>query len=357
MKKHQLYIQVYGRVQGVYFRVSTQKEAHKLGVTGWVQNHSDGHVEILAQGGRDALQQLAAWCFDGSTLSKVERVVVEWQAVIQEHTDFMVNRSGKHFLEDQYNALKNHFVSKKESIPQHVVIIPDGNRRWAQEHKLNVWKGHEKGKELAQDLLRYLRKRGVGYVTMWGFSTENWKRPQVEVTFLMDLFEQLLDEFLQKVDNEKFRFIHFGRKDRLPESMLTKINELEEQTNNYTDFNVGLALDYGGRDEILRAINTLLESSYSEHSSCHPERRPKVGAQGSQVLTEQDFSQLLDTRDFPDPDLIIRTSGEQRLSGIMPWQSVYAEVNFYHKNFPELTIEDLRLILAEYAQRKRRFGK
>lgn len=224
----------------------------------------------------------------------------------------------------------------------HLAIIPDGNRRWARlKGFANVWKGHEKAVENFRTLTEWCRKDPrVSVLTVWCFSTENWKRDAKEVKALMDMLEEYLrkerDEFLQ----EKTRFVHSGRRDRIPPSLKTLIEETEQMTKDQTGFTLHLAVDYGGKDEILRAMQKMME-----------QERPFPAA-----ITEEDLRQHLDHPEIPDIDVILRSSGEQRTSNFFLWQSTYAEWIFSPKFFPDIGTADLDEALKEYEGRKRRFG-
>jgi len=231
-------------------------------------------------------------------------------------------------------------------IPNHIAIIPDGNRRWAREHKFPTFEGHRRGFDVGIKIGRKIRSLGVNTTTFWAFSTENWNRATEEINYLMKLYEAFVDKNLKEALKEKIRIIHLGRKDRIPKSLLRKITNSEEKTKSFTKYFLNVALDYGGRDEIIRAIKKVQSSSRSN--------RDKV-----QSLTEGNFSKFLDTKEqpYPNPDLIIRTSGEQRTSGLMIWQAAYAEYVFLNKHFPDLKDEDIDYAVQEYSRRQRRFGK
>lgn len=225
-------------------------------------------------------------------------------------------------------------------IPQHIAIIPDGNRRWAKERGLKPMEGHRKGTEQLRDLLEYGKSVGVKYMTLWGFSTENWERTEEEVGFLMKLGALLLKKEAKYFHKNKIRFVHFGRKDRLPQSVMKEIKGLEEETKDYNELQVALAADYGGQDEIIRAVKKLCEDNIKVED-----------------ITPDLFESKLDTYGTPPPDLIIRTSGEKRLFGYLPWQSVYAELYFTDVYFPDFGVEELKLALEDFSARSRRYGK
>lgn len=225
-------------------------------------------------------------------------------------------------------------------LPNHIAIIPDGNRRWAKEHKLPTLEGHRLGFDLAIKLSKYIRKKGISTLTLWAFSTENWTRKKTEVSYLMRLYSIMIDKYLNDALSDNIRITHLGRKDRLPSSLLKKIQTIEEKTRHFKDYYLNIALDYGGQDEVVRAINKLIPNN-------------------QKLITENNFSDFLDTKDqkYPNVDLLIRTSGEIRTSGFMIWQAAYAEYYFTDKYFPDLSESDIDQALSEYARRQRRFGK
>jgi len=227
-----------------------------------------------------------------------------------------------------------------QKIPRHVSIIPDGNRRWAREKGLVESMGHIKSTnyENVKSLIAKAKDLGVEYLTLWGFSTENWNRGEKEKEILFEIIGNLTNELRRDAKENRVRFRHIGRKDRLPKELVEKLKKLEEETSGFDEFNVQLCLDYGGRDEILRVVNKLLES-------------------GKKEINENDFVNNLDTSGIPEPDLIIRTSGEKRLSGFMPFQGVYAELYFPDVHFPDFNDKELEKAVEEFGKRKRRFGK
>ena len=228
------------------------------------------------------------------------------------------------------------------NLPKHVAIIPDGNRRWAKKNNLPTFYGHQKGFENSNRLVKKARELGVKVLTFWAFSTENWQRSEEEVGYLMKLFSQMIDKNLEMALEEKVRIIHLGRKERIPKELAEKIIQAEKETANFDKYFLAIALDYGGRDELLRAIKRFKDSNFK-----------------TQDLSEENFNQFLDTKDlpYPNPDLIIRTSGEVRTSGFMLWQGAYSEWIFSPKYFPEFTPQDLQTCIDEYTKRQRRFGR
>ncbi len=226
------------------------------------------------------------------------------------------------------------------NVPNHVAIILDGNRRWARARGWEPWRGHAAGYEAVKKLAKATRDLGVHTFTVWAFSTENWERPQVEIKEIMKLLRHGLNEMEPDLHQEKVRFVHLGRKDRLPKDAREHIARLERETKKYGDSHVfNIALDYGGKDEIIRAVNKILET-----------REEKIDTKS--------FEKFLDTGDQPYPyvDLFIRTSGEQRTSGLLPWQMDYAEYYFVQDHLPDFSPDMLKEAILDFSRRRRRFG-
>ncbi len=226
----------------------------------------------------------------------------------------------------------------KEKIPIHISIIPDGNRRWAKSHGLRAVKGYSKvDYNHLESLILEAKNLGAQYMSLWLFSTENWKRPKIEIDFLFNHFLKNTDALLNGAIKNNVRVMHLGRKDRLPKGVIEGLNLLETRTKDNNEFTVLICMDYGGRDEILRAVNNVLKS-------------------GQNSVSEQEFKSYLDSKNIADPDLVIRTSGEKRLSGFMPFQTVYSEFYFADIHFPDFGPKELRVAIEDYSKRKRRLG-
>jgi len=229
-----------------------------------------------------------------------------------------------------------------QTLPNHVAIIPDGNRRWAREHNLPTLEGHRRGFSNALKLAKKIRSLGISTLTLWAFSTENWNRSAEEISYLMKLYELYVDRQLKDALKEEIHVTHLGRKDRLPDKLMKKIDNLEEKTKKFDKFFFNFALDYGGRNEIVRAILKMHKEKFNFGN-----------------FSEEKFIDYLDTKDtpHPNPDLIIRSGKEQRLSGFMTWQAAYAEYKFIPKHFPAITEKDVENAVVEFGERERRFGK
>ncbi|OGD84869.1 di-trans,poly-cis-decaprenylcistransferase, partial [Candidatus Curtissbacteria bacterium RBG_13_40_7] len=205
-----------------------------------------------------------------------------------------------------------------EVVPKHVVIIPDGNRRWAKLHKLPPIEGHKRGLDAAVKVVRGSRNLGVKILTLWGFSTENWRREPGEIKYLMKLYTWFFRKHLKELVKEGVKFNWLGRRDRVPKILKTILEKIEKNTAKNTKYIFNICIDYGGRDELARAVKKIIIK----------------GIKASQV-DENIISQNLDTAGIPDPDLLIRTSGEKRISGVMPWQTIYTEFFFSKLFFPD----------------------
>lgn len=339
----EIQIEVYGRVQGVNFRHTLKNFADEIGVKGYALNREDGSVIIIGQGESKKLRSFLHWIEKSPGFSRVDGFSFRWKEPSIKYSEFSIKQGGS-YIGDKAKSIVNLgktiiFGPNPLKVPKHIVIIPDGNRRWAKEKGLAVSLGHYKAgsKGNMKSLFEEARKWGVKYLSIWAFSTENWTRDYKEVKAIFNLVLKNIKEFLKEAEKYKIRFRHFGRKDRLPAELKKTLGELEERTKNYDEFNVQLFLDYGGRDEIVRTVNKLIKD-------------------GAKRVDEQTFSSYLDTAGIPDPDLIIRTSGEKRTSGMMPWQSVYAEYYFTDVYFPDFDARELRKAIESFGKRERRFG-
>jgi undecaprenyl diphosphate synthase len=230
-------------------------------------------------------------------------------------------------------------VSKAKThlkLPNHIAIIMDGNRRWAKERELPSLEGHRRGADNFEILADKVKELGIKCLTVWAFSTENWKRSEDEKTYLFDLIRQGAKKYQAKTKKEKTRFIHLGRKDRLPEDIVKILEDTEESTKDYTDFTLAMGIDYGGHDELVRTVEKIENNK--------------------QEVNFETIGNNLDTASLPQIDLIIRTGGEKRLSGFMSWQCAYAELYFVDMYFPDFGIKQLEGALENFSQRERRFG-
>ena len=213
----------------------------------------------------------------------------------------------------------------------------DGNRRWATAQKLPSLMGHKKGQEVFLNCVRWLRDEGISHGVFYAFSTENWQRSTDEVTYLTALFSDLLDQVTAEILHEKVRVRIVGKREDFSGEIQNKIRLLEEKSQSYTDTTIWVALSYGGRAEIIQAVNKAVALGHA--------------------IDEAAFTQLLWTAELPDPDMIIRTSGEHRLSNFLLWSSAYSELYFLEKEWPALAKTDFVDILIEYERRERRRGK
>lgn len=229
-------------------------------------------------------------------------------------------------------------------IPNHIAMIMDGNRRWARKRGLPTQIGHSEGAKTMQNIAEYLEELGVKYMTVYAFSTENWKRSKEEVDYLMQLLEKYIREFDKKIKGRNIRLKLVGDIEPLPKGLQEGIREIEERTKNNTGLTVNVAINYGGRAEIVNATKKIAEEV-------------SVGALEPKDITEELFSTYVYTAGMPDPDLVIRTGGEIRSSGFLTWQSVYSEFYYTECLWPDFGKKELDKAIAEYNNRKRNFGK
>lgn len=224
-----------------------------------------------------------------------------------------------------------------KAVPAHAGIIMDGNGRWAKARGLPRTEGHREGLRVAKRIIRAAEDLGIRYLSLYTFSTENWKRAAEEVSFLMSLITRHLRSEFDFYRDNHIRIVHSGDAAGLPEDVREAIRSVMADTSGYDGITVNLAINYGGRDEIVRAARKLLRG-------------------GAVDLSEDGFRAFLDAPDLPDPDLVIRTGGDMRLSNFLLWESAYAELYFSEKHWPDWTEEDLKKAVDSYSCRERRYG-
>ena len=227
--------------------------------------------------------------------------------------------------------------------PEHIAIIMDGNRRWARSKGLEVKEGHKKGAETLKKIAKYCNEIGIKYLTVYAFSTENWKRSKEEVGTLMLLLKNYLADFSKTANTENIKLKVLGDIAALEKGLQNSIEKAIERTKNNTGLTVNIAFNYGGRDEITRAVKKIATSIKNNEISIED-------------INEELISNNLYTKGEPDPDLLIRTSGEIRTSNFLPWQLVYSEFCFVEKNWPDFNEEDLLETIKIYQNRNRKFG-
>lgn len=234
---------------------------------------------------------------------------------------------------------------EEKIMPKHIAIIMDGNRRWAKQKGLDGSLGHKKGAEVLEEVAKYCNKIGLEALTVYAFSTENWKRTKEEVGAILLLLQMYLDKFLKTADLENIKLRVIGdREHNMPEEIKSKMIKMEERTKNNTGLKFNIAFNYGGRDEIVKATKAIAE-------------KVKNGEINIEDIDENMISNNLYTKGLPDPDLLIRTSGELRTSNFLPWQITYSEFMFLDKYWPDFTTADIDNAIEVYSKRQRRVGK
>ncbi len=229
------------------------------------------------------------------------------------------------------------------NLPRHIAIIMDGNGRWAKQHAMGRIAGHKKGAEAVRATVRACREIGIPVLTLYAFSTENWLRPAREVKALMRLLEEYLRLEIQEMMDNGIRLTTIGDREALKEPIRSVLRETIARTARNGEMTLNLALSYGGRDEIVGAVRSLVKDV-------------QKGVLAEPDITQDSFSRYLDTVGLPDPDLLIRTSGEYRISNFLLWQCAYAEFYFTDVLWPDFNREELFRAIAEYQRRERRFG-
>ncbi len=231
---------------------------------------------------------------------------------------------------------------KLKNLPSNVAIIPDGNRRWALSHRLSVMRGYSHGVTKFIDFSEWCLEYGINSISVWAFSTENFKRNNSEVSALFSIYKKVAKDkkIINRLHANATRLKIIGNRRLIPKDLLSLLRSIEKETMHYKERTINMLIGYGGKDDILHAVKRVMASIES-----------------ARLLNEGIFSRYLLSSSMPDIDFIIRTSGEQRLSGFMPWQSTYSELYFSEKLWPDFTKQDLRKALVDYSARKRRFGR
>jgi len=237
----------------------------------------------------------------------------------------------------------NNRTWEPDRLPRHIAIIMDGNGRWALSRGLPRAAGHAAGAETFRRIAAYCKDIGIEYLTVYAFSTENWKRPADEVGTIMNLLEKYLGEALEKMERDRVKMRFFGDVSALPPGLRALISETEELSQKFDGVQVSMCVNYGGRDEILRAVGNIAADA-------------RAGRISADNMTEETFSQYLYSSGIPDPDLIIRPSGEMRLSNFLLWQSAYAELYFTDVLWPDFSERELDRAISAYQGRDRRYG-
>ena len=230
-------------------------------------------------------------------------------------------------------------MSDNLNVPTHIGFILDGNRRWAKKHVLPTYEGHLAGYNVLKDVIAATADAGVAYISFYSFSTQNWNRAEDEVNGIMSLVRRLFRSDVKQLVKDGYKVVVMGSRDRLPADISDMIDRTEKVSKNGTRATLAMCFNYGGQEEIVRAAGRLIDKGIT-----------------SSEVTLESFTEALDHPDIPPCDLIVRTSGEQRLSDFMLWRSAYSEFLFLDKLWPEMTKDDVTAILEEYSNRQRRFG-
>ena len=225
----------------------------------------------------------------------------------------------------------------KDLMPKHIAIIMDGNRRWAKERNMDPRLGHKAGAETLEKIASFANKIGIKYMTVYAFSTENWKRPKDEINSLFSLIEEFVNKFDKEFKGKEYRINIMGDLSKLPDDLVLSLNSICERTKAFDKLIINIGINYGGRDEIVHAVNKLIENNKTN-------------------ISEKDIKDNLYINYLPDPDIILRMAGEKRLSNFLLWQCAYSELIFIDEYWPEFDKDLFDRVLDEYYLRNRRFG-
>lgn len=250
-----------------------------------------------------------------------------------------------HFIYSSSDQIRSTLLKSTDNsnVPTHIAIIMDGNGRWARSRNLDRSHGHIEGVKRVEEIVGAAQAKGVKVLTLYTFSTENWNRPESEISMLMNILTTVLQRKMRKLEKDNIKFQYIGRRERIPVSVLNTLNDVQERTKDNTGLIVNLAFNYGARLEILDAVKTIAQ-------------KVKEGKLKKEQITEDVISEALYTKGLPDPDLLIRTSGEKRISNFLLWQLSYAELYFTEKYWPDFDSAEFEKAITDYQNRERRYG-
>lgn len=346
MKKHYS-IKIYWRVQWILFRKLVKQYCDKHKIWWQIENHKQWHCEAILYCDLKNITNFKLWLRSNPSLSIIHTIILkEINQNTKTYIQFKIYKTSNFILDKliAFKNLLNYFLKRNinlnhiRQIPNHLIIIPDWNRRRARKRWLEWLEWHKIAinNNRIEDLYHAATQLWVKHVSLWGFSTENWKRSKKEVDSLMHIFNQIADELKITCKKNNIWFHHIWRKTKLPKELIKKFDKLEKDTIKFTKTSINLFIDYGWREEIISTINSILKEKINQ-------------------ISEKDFSKHLYTKLLPDPDIIIRTSNEKRLSGMVPFQWIYSELFFIKKDFPAFKSKDLKKIIYKFGKRKRRF--
>jgi len=330
-------IKICSSVKNTSFKKEIVHKATELGITGFISTEEEHTSFIHAEGFAQALQNLLSWVSKGAHTSNDRQLTVTWENPTKVYEKFAI---AKYMIPSvnipgspQSTELeKETNIPKAFSPPKHVALIPRGSYIWAKLRHLDQSKGYQVTAQALSGLIPTLQELKIKYFSVIIFSSLSWKLPTKEVRNLLDLIYRWIDSFQPILNKNKIKFTTIGRKDRLPAKLVELIKKIENNTKNNKKMNIVFAIDYSGRDEILRCINTLIDK-----------KLPRVD--------EKSFSTALDTSGIPDPEIIITTAGKLSLDDFLPWQSIKSMIYSSSKYFPDFTPEDLKEILVKYFKR------
>lgn len=326
--------------------MSVSNLAQNINLRGYMDINDDS-IELILQGSKNSLEEMLLWVQKGSFMKSIKSMSYSYLDMKVKFDKFQIKNES--ILSKASNAIKKFKYEPIDmekmdldfqKIPKHITIIPDGNRRWAREKNLHPWIGHmqiTKNKSKLMEMFEVASKIGIEYITFWAFSTDNWKRDHKEVEMLLGMMRDFADEMLEEGKSRNIRYRHIGRRDRLPSDILGKIDKLVENTKDNSGICIQFAIDYGGKDEIVRGVNKIIE-------------------EGVKKVDVEIMNKYIDSGLLPPPDLIIRTGGERRTSGVMMWHSDYSELYFTNLMFPDFDAYAMIDAVRDYEKRVRRFG-
>lgn len=325
-------ITITGKVQGVFFRRNSQKKANELKLTGYAKNEENGTVFIHIEGSMTAILKFINWASIGEGKAVVESLKITWQKPTGVYTTYEIIKPLQSAIIGISNIVSPTSLLPKETIvPKHIAIIPLGTRKWARNRNIDVLKGYDVAGQAIAEMVECLPKTTVKFMTILALPQEIWNLPTAEIESVIKNIEKWIDELLPTLQRNKIKFQTIGRKTRIPQSLKRKIKLAEDKTRSNKGLTFTFAIDYSGRDEIISTFN-------------------EISTKGIPMIDIKTFDEYADSRNIPEPDLLIVTGGRRYINDFMIWKIGRTYIEFKNEDFPDLTCKDIKETILKYSE-------
>ncbi|HQF36883.1 MAG TPA: polyprenyl diphosphate synthase [Candidatus Dojkabacteria bacterium] len=325
-------ITVTGRVQGVFFRRNSQKKANELKLTGYARNEANGNVFIHIEGNISPIMKFINWASIGEGKAIVETIQVTWLKPTGVYSSYEIINPLQSAIIGISNIVSHTSLLPKDTIvPKHIAIIPLGTRKWARNRNIDVLKGYDVAGQAIAELIEFLPKTNVKFITILALPQEIWNLPSIEIESVIKNVERWIDELLPAFQQNRIKFQTIGRKTRIPQSLKKKIIIAENKTRNNKALTFTLAIDYSGKDEIVSTFN-------------------EISTKGIPMIDIRTFDEYSDSRNIPEPDMLIVTGGRRYINDFLIWKIGKTYIEFKTEDFPDLTCKDIKEVILKYSE-------